>query len=323
MHVISRVLRLDPRPPAYDSVVDATLDDRAAEHVLDDVEMASWAPVTPAPREAPPLAFVDGVERRDLRVSAEGDGWPIAGVLVSYGAGAICPGDGATLRHLRIEHRVILARGARPPVIQLQAGNTRVEYIPEHNAEDDPESLDRTLKNLRADLEADVVRRLIAEGGGLVLVDGRLPPNTRGTAVGVIKTPHRLPITSGAHIDVLMQLGTGQRSPVFVRQRSARSYYSWFVCLRKPGPLDLGMSGLAMLEMDDSVAKTDAIAMADLTAAVLPAYASTPARDDRAPQNLLPVGQLERELRHRLGDPELLRRLLIAAFAREQPKWEP
>ena len=51
--------------------------------------------------------------------------------------------------------------------------------------------------------------------------------------------------------------------------------------------------------------------------------ASEPYQDDRAPQNLLPVALLERELRHRLGDPELIARLLIETFYREAPGWQP
>ena len=61
-----------------------------------------------------------------------------------------------------------------------------------------------------------------------------------------------------------------------------------------------------MFEMDDSVAESDARRRADLTAALLPAYASTPNRDARAPQNLLPVGQLERRVAEVDRDPPLL-----------------
>jgi hypothetical protein len=38
-------------------------------------------------------------------------------------------------------------------------------------------------------------------------------------------------------------------------------------------------------------------------------------RDARAPQNLLPIGALETRLRHRLGDPLLLRRSIEHAIA--------
>ena len=46
---------------------------------------------------------------------------------------------------------------------------------------------------------------------------------------------------------------------------------------------------------------------------LLPAFASEAHKDARAPQNLYPIGGLERELRHRLGDAELLYRALRAA----------
>jgi hypothetical protein len=50
--------------------------------------------------------------------------------------------------------------------------------------------------------------------------------------------------------------------------------------------------------------------LADLTALVLPPLASAPHKDPRAPQNLVPIGGLERELRRRLGDQQLLYRAL-------------
>ena len=42
---------------------------------------------------------------------------------------------------------------------------------------------------------------------------------------------------------------------------------------------------------------------------------SVPYKDPRAPQNLVPIGGLERELRHRLGDQHVLYRALRAEAA--------
>jgi hypothetical protein len=39
--------------------------------------------------------------------------------------------------------------------------------------------------------------------------------------------------------------------------------------------------------------------------------------DPRAPQNLVPIAALERELRHRMGDQRLVYRALRAAVMRE------
>lgn len=55
------------------------------------------------------------------------------------------------------------------------------------------------------------------------------------------------------------------------------------------------------------------IELADITASVLPSYASVPHKDPRAPQNLVPIGGLERQLRHRLGNHAILYRALRAA----------
>lgn len=319
---MAQKLRLDTRPPAYDSVVEATLDDEASKLVDDAVEMATWRAVTPRrPEASPPIAFVDGVQQIEARVSAEGKGWPARGLIASFAAGAIIPEHECAPCHVRVGRRIILSQGRQPDALRIEANNGAFDYQPISSAGDDPAGLDATLGELRAQLETEVVRALIDEGSEVIVVDGRLPPVTSSNAVGLIKTPHRLPLTSDAHIGLLMGLRTGERSPVFTRQRSSRTYYSWFVCLRTPGPLDLSPSGLAMFEMDDSIPASGAVRMADLTASVLPEYASSPVRDARAPQNLLPVGQLERQLRHRLGDPELRLRMLRKAFAKEEPGW--
>ncbi|MBI5284698.1 MAG: hypothetical protein HY874_06355 [Chloroflexi bacterium] len=319
-----RLLKIDPRPPSYDSVAEAALDAGSNATIVDSVEMQDWHPIAPPPVVgAPKLAFVDGVQRLEVRVSAEGDGWPIPGALVSYAAGAACPGREPPVRHVNVQRRVILAKGVQPSSITLSARNGELDYLPAHNAGEDFESLGRTLNDLRANLEAEVVRALIVEGMELIIADGRLPDVRHGPVVGLIKTLHDLYVSKPEQVDCLMRLRAGERSPLFLIQRARTTYYSWFICLRDPGPLDLALSGLARLEMDDAKSKDEVLRVADITASILPAYASTAARDDRAPQNLLPVGQLERELRHRLGDPELLKRLMVQTFAKESPGWNP
>jgi hypothetical protein len=61
---------------------------------------------------------------------------------------------------------------------------------------------------------------------------------------------------------------------------------------------------------------SDAARLAHVVTASLPRYASARHKDPRAPQNLYPIGGLERELRRRLGDSDLaVRALKIAAAA--------
>lgn len=316
-----RLLKLDPRPYEYDSTVEVSGDPAAIE-VLPDVEMSAWAPITPErPSALPRLAFVDGVQRVEMRLSAEGDGVPIPGAIVSCAAGAVLPAAQPPVQQVLLDRRVVLARGASSAGLRLQASNGEVVFQPMHSAGDDFESITRTLNDLRALLEAGVVRALLQEKLDLIIVDGRLPEVRQGPVVGLIKTLHSLYVTEPEQLGTLTALQTGQRSPVFAIQRARTAYYSWFVCLRAPGRFELGLSGLVRLEMDDSLSREDAFRFADATAALLPPFASTPNRDPRAPQNLLPIGQLERELRHGLGDPELLRRLLFKTFREEIPEW--
>jgi hypothetical protein len=292
--------------------------------VDDAFEMADWRPVAPEERPSesgPRLAFVDGVQHYDARFSAEGEGWPIPGVLATYAAGAMCPGADEPLCHVAVQRAAILAKGARPSPIDIRTSQTVHRYHPEAAAGDDPAALDSKLNQLRAEIEASIVRRLLDERAhDLVVVDGRLPQHAPG-AIGLIKTPQRVPVTSDTQINVLRGLRHGERSPIFIRTRSDRRYYSWFICLATPGRHDVAMSGLALIEMDDSVTREEVTRTADLTASTLPRYAPKPHRDPRAPQNLLPVGQLERELRHRMGEREYVARLIRESFAREEFAW--
>ena len=73
------------------------------------------------------------------------------------------------------------------------------------------------------------------------------------------------------------------------------------------------MAGIVRCECAAELASEAAVRLADATAAVLPRFASEAHKDARAPQNLYPIGGLERQLRHRLGDARLLYRALRTA----------
>jgi hypothetical protein len=322
---MTRLLKIDPRPPAYDSVAEASVDTDAAVIIDDSVEMGEWRPVTPPMLDAVvDLAFVDGVQNLEARVAAVDDAAPDVpgqGIVVSYAAGALFPRREPAIEVALTERRVILGAGRKlDRAIALQAQNGEFRYEAASCAENTSEALAAKFMHMRAELEARVVGMLLEQQCELIVVDGRLPPVVSPHAVGLIKTPHHIPL-SAEQANVLSALTTGQRSPVFKRERSGRLFYDWFLCLRTPGTFDSPWSGLALLEMDDAVGAARARTVADVTAALLPKYASTPSRDARAPQNLLPVGQLERDLRRRLGDPLLLHRLLRRCIGTEATGW--
>jgi hypothetical protein len=310
-------LKLDLRPPTRESIVDAEVEHDETVAIDDAVETADWAPMTPAARtEDPLLAFVDGVLQVHARVFAETDGsaWPTRGMVASCAAGAVAPWSDDPIRFLRVERRVILANAQQPPEVMVRSHSGDFTFRPLSAAGDDPAVLDQKLMQLRADLELAVVHDAIASLPGIIVVDGRLPPVVATNVVGLIKTPHRIELTKEIHARVLAGLTRGQRTPIYRVERSQRRYYRWFTCLRTAAPHEIAQQGLAVLEMDDSASVEEAKRVADCTARELCRYASSPARDARAPQNLLPVGKLEETLRRRLGDSEHLRRRLSEAF---------
>ena len=89
------------------------------------------------------------------------------------------------------------------------------------------------------------------------------------------------------------------------------SRFSWY--LRLPAPHGGPWSAIVRCVASAELAPAAAISLANTATAALPRFASEGHKDSRAPQNLYPVGGLERELRRRLGDQALLYRALRVA----------
>ena len=86
--------------------------------------------------------------------------------------------------------------------------------------------------------------------------------------------------------------GAGDRTPLFLTTTSW-SRFSWYLKLplKDAGPMD----GIVRAEVNADQDVASARRIADLTAATMCRYASAAHKDPRAPQNLYPVGQLERK----------------------------
>src|SRR5207244_12889578 len=85
--------------------------------------------------------------------------------------------------------------------------------------------------------------------------------------------------------------------------------------LRRRRPSGGPRSGVVRLECSADLPLPEVTRLGDLTARLLPPLASAPHKDPRASQNLVPIGGLERQLRHRLGDQHVLYRVLRTAAA--------
>jgi hypothetical protein len=95
---------------------------------------------------------------------------------------------------------------------------------------------------------------------------------------------------------------------------TAWSRYSWY--LRLPGPTDHPWASVVRCEVPADLGTEAATNLADRVTLTLPRFASHGHKDPRAPQNLYPIGGLERALRRRLGDQGLLYRSLRVAASR-------
>jgi hypothetical protein len=74
--------------------------------------------------------------------------------------------------------------------------------------------------------------------------------------------------------------------------------------------LDNSLAGVVRVEVSAVIGASEAIRLADISTALLPRFATKPAWDPRAPQNLYPVAALESRLHNRMGDREFIRRCI-------------
>ena len=301
---------VDAWDPSYGASADPGTDDADNTATVTDLEVelpaAHWRPVPARPAAGPAVVhFVDGVRRIDAHVWIDGPDGAVAGLAASYAAGVVSchPGEA------RIDV-VDVRRGlftSAPGATELRA--PLAAYPVHRTADGDELMLSLELQRALAAAEVDCARRARPDGDDLLVVDG--PVVGRGQlarVLGLIKT-HRRPYLEGESHALVARLGPGERTPVFrVGTRWVRC--SWY--LRLPCRPGAPWAGVVRVECPDLPA-AEAVTLAGLSQAVLPRYASVEHKDQRAPQNLYPIGGLERLLRRRLGDRLLLDRALRQA----------
>lgn len=286
-----------------------------------EVHPDDWSPRDPSPdvRPVESMLFVDGVQRIDARVWVSADGLARLGVCASWAAGAVRCCDRAEVVAADVRRGVICPVEPLEPIV-TRHGTYEPRSVPDvETGGSDP--VQDAIGQARGDLEARVaIEAARGQAHDFVIVDGPLGDRRHiAGAVGYVKAHHvtYLPPEQQA---VVAQLAAGQRTPLF-RIGDRRFRYSWYLRLPGPGP---GMAlphpswGIVRCEAEGEMPLTGAVACADAVTAALPRFASRPHQDARAPQNLHPIAGLERQLRHRMGDPRLLERALRVAAVHGQ-----
>jgi hypothetical protein len=303
---------VDPWDPGYGVARGDELDGRESSARLDlDIELpaSSWRPLTPGDGPLPgSVLFLDGVRRIDARVwvhSEEPE--PLPGVIASLAAGLVRCDGAAQIIDVAVDRGLYAETGS-----DIETRHARYHF---HRT---PGGLDKLTLGVQSRLSALEVelanawRKNSNVEDDLLVVDGPLRGRTHlARTVGYVKT-HQKSYLQAPQAQVVGSLGPGQRSPVF-KMGTSWERLSWY--LRLPGATRAPWSAIVRLECSADLRPEDAVALADVTAQVLPRLASAPHKDARAPQNLVPIGGLERQLRHRLGDAALLYRALRGALA--------
>lgn len=287
----------------YGAPTDPELTD-ATQSVDPGVEMRpdDWRPLLPDGDPVEDVLFVDGVRRVDATLWIEQPpDFPGFALAATYAAGAVRCDGRAVIEETRVERGLFTSAPADP--VDTVVGRYEVKATKGTTSEE----LWLGIQQRMGDLEAAVSHA--AGGAGLVIVDGPLShARDIDNAVGYVKTQkvQYLPLELR---QVLTALPAGYRTPLFLTTTSW-SRFSWYVRLANhSGPA----GGLVRCEIDADVTAADAARVATRVTATLPRFASHSHKDPRAPQNLYPIGGLERELRHRLGDRDLAIRALRRA----------
>jgi len=307
---------VDPWDPGYglaysEELDGGALEESSAELNLDlEVPAARWHPIDPDPAARPPgtVLFLDGVRRIDARIWVHGRGpQPAPGIAASLAAGLVCCDGAARVADVTVERGLFTAAPEATDIITRSA-----RYIARLADKPGLDQLSLALQQRLASAEVQLALAFRAQhlaGEDLLIVDGPLRGRTHlDRTVGYIKTHHAsyLPAEQAA---VVAALTPGQRTPAFTMGTSWRRT-SWY--LQLPGTSGVPWSGIVRLECSAELPPAAVTHLADVTSRLLPPLASSPHKDPRAPQNLVPIGGLERELRHRLGDQQLLYRALRA-----------
>ena len=311
---------VDPWDPGYGMAFGEEMDgdalqESSAELNLDlELPADQWRPLTPATGLTIPatVLFLDGVRRIDARIWVHGpDPQPAPGIAASFAAGLVCCNGSARITDVAVERGLFTAA---PDAADIRSRHA--SYPARLAAGPGMDKLSLALQQRLSDAEVQLAllfRAANPDADDLLFVDGPLRGRTHlDRTIGYIKTHHTayLPPEQAALVSALEP---GQRTPAFTMGTSWRRN-SWY--LKLPGSSGAPWSGVVRLECSADLPVPEVKRLADLSARILPPLASSPHKDPRAPQNLVPIGGLERELRRRLGDQQLLYRSLRAASSR-------
>jgi hypothetical protein len=297
-------------------------DDGASRDIDPFVETDDWsAGIMPAPLPFPDaIAFIDGVQRIESWAFVD-DGEALAdAALASVAAGVVVSEAGhSEVRQFQTSRLLAVSGAVESENLVIESAGSYFVFEVECSVQPGRRAVAQAIAIRRRNLEQALIQQTL-QTCPLVFADGRLdhPGPSRNRLVGIAKTLHQLYVT-GPQRALVARLGAGDRTPLYLIKDSWGERYSWFLRLPYTRAIHHSYAGIVRLETPatSTVAPVD---VADMVSHNLPRFASRPEHDPRAPQNLLPVGALEKRLRHELGDSRYVRRLIEDSLFKEMAR---
>lgn len=283
--------------------------------VTDDAEISGpWEPIDGVDDGVETVVFVDGVRRVDAYLTVDRPEGPVPGLCGSFAVGAVRwdrTTPRSTVTDIDVQRLAVFTNGM---VMDVPIAGPQLAYTSHAVPDPDPAVLIRHFHEQMRRGEAHLAEALAAQGL-FVVADGPINDLSATEKIGYIKT-HRVTYLPPERAGIIGRLGAGQRTPLFTIGQAMSQFpkYSWYVRL---AVLSGGHSwtGIVRCEASTKLGLARAISLANRTASLLPHVASEAHVDPRAPQNLVPIAALERELRRHMGDPKYIHRALREAVA--------
>jgi len=260
-----------------------------------------------------PLAFIDGVRRGDASLYQQDadTGVLTRGIAGSHACGAVVinPEQRPNFAREQVTRMVIWGSGLDGTLPAQHGGWSWQSTCLDS---DEPDAPLQELQQRMRQAEGRLAENLCGDGY-LTIVDGPLSyVRSRDLpVVGYVKT-HNRPLLNPEHHVRVPELTAGQRTSLFTL---GADRYSAYLRLA-PVSANYGpWTGIVRIEIPQSSGLDAAVSVADAVAAHVPRFAGIAHRDPRAPQNLQPIGALERHLRHLLGDGGLAKRAVRESVA--------
>ena len=260
------------------------------------------------------LAFVDGVRRGEAALyRTDPDGSMHRAIVGAYACGAVLCDGVAVPRIIEARvQRLVIWEGNEAPGLPDVAGGW--SWTPRRARATGPDAPLGELQNRMREAES-ILAQDLCRAGHSVVMDGPIyfVGASDHDVMGYVKT-HRKPILAPEYRVRVPEIGVGQRTSLFtIRGRNRDEKYACYARIGRRSEDSGPWSGIIRIEFPLFESLARVVRLADTMTARLVRYAGVAHRDPRAPQNLQPIGALEKHLRHLLGDGGLAERAVREA----------